>query len=100
MENSTPAAKKIFAQKIANMGAEAENTLYIAEMFIAPEIHGSARGGNMIKLMLRQSLQWANANGFTNIMSWTPGEERGYNQSHNQHGEVLRLHSDLGERKR
>jgi hypothetical protein len=75
MDNSTSAAQKIFAQKIKNMEAEPENTLYTAEMFIAPEIHGSARGGNMIKLMLRQSLQWANANGFTNILSWTPGEK-------------------------
>ena len=89
IENSTNAAKKIFARKMDNMGASPENTLYTAEMFISPELHGSARAGTLIRLMLGQSLQWANANGFTHVMSWTPGEKEDEHTPANERNPIM-----------
>ena len=75
MKNSTPTSKEVFKQKMENMHADPNKTVYVAEMFIDPELRSTPRSGNMIKLMLRQSQQWADAYAFTHILSWTPGEE-------------------------
>jgi hypothetical protein len=75
IKNSDKVAGDTFTNKIKRMHAKPENTVYIAEMFISPELHGSARAGNMIRLMLRQGMQWANANELTHALSWTPGKK-------------------------
>jgi hypothetical protein len=95
IDNSDEKVGEMVTKKIAQLGSKAENTAYLAEMFVSPELHGKWKAGIVINSMLEQCLEKGKADGLTAIFTWTLIEEMGDNAARSKNP-VVRMEDKLG----